>query len=229
MGDFGGIFGLGIHILYCRFLRQAAMLLLGVLLCMWYPTVVAQMVPIWGILSYTAHGKIPWFLCEEGLRIVSLLCDSSPGKLEAADLPTFGIAFYLVGSGEQRHWIVVSVRALWATGLLKLHNRAADQPLAGARLWAVGATHANSSILSVCLAFCVSPSFCSSCPVEEEAVAVGLRSCTDRELGESVEIFQAQSPDSGSCLPSFSIPGSKSEKKALSCNTGQSCSQRPLC
>lgn len=59
MGDFGGIFGLGIHILCCRFLRQAAMLLLGVLLCMRYPTVVAQMVPIWGILSYTAHGKIP--------------------------------------------------------------------------------------------------------------------------------------------------------------------------
>lgn len=41
MGDFGGIFGLGIHILCCRFLRQAAMLLLGVLLCMRYPTVVA--------------------------------------------------------------------------------------------------------------------------------------------------------------------------------------------
>lgn len=43
------------------------------------------------------------FLCEEGLRIVSLLCDSSPGKLEAADLPKLGVVFYLVGSGEQRH------------------------------------------------------------------------------------------------------------------------------
>lgn len=79
------------------------MLLLGVLLCMWCLTVVAQLVPF-GIFYVTQPvEKSLGFLCEEGLRIISLPCDSSPGKLEAADLPKFGVGFYLVGSGERRH------------------------------------------------------------------------------------------------------------------------------
>lgn len=47
--------------------------------------------------------KILSFLGEEGLRIISLPRDNSSGKLEAVDLPKFGVFLCVVGSGERKH------------------------------------------------------------------------------------------------------------------------------
>ena len=108
--------------------------------------------------------KILSFLCEEGLRIISLPCDNSSGKLEAVDLPKLGFFCVLLAqeSKSTEFRIVVSVQPLCAAGLPKLCSQAADWPPPAARLPAASATCARmqrAACSACCLTSRISPSF----------------------------------------------------------------------
>lgn len=149
--------------------------------------------------------KILSFLSEEGLRTISLPCDNSSGNLEAANLPKLEreVRIFFVGSGEQNF------------GLLSWCNLCEPQGFPNC-----AARHPLPAELRVCAckellsAHCLSPPhlplFHSNPPTEGEVAA---------QAGSSGDVlgfsdFRSCYSDSGSCLSSFSIPGSQTERKS---------------
>lgn len=125
LGEFGGVFELGIcgYILFCMFLREAATLLLGMLLhrqCL---------VPIWVLHFTQTMGKILSFLSEEGLRMISLLYiihQESWKRLICQSWGWWGYFSLAQESKSTEFRIVVSAQPLCAAGLPKLCSQAAS-------------------------------------------------------------------------------------------------------
>lgn len=146
--------------------------------------------------------------------MISLPCDNSSGNLEAVDLPKGG------GGGGFFLWLR-RAKAL-NLGLLSqcnlcvpqgFPNSAARQPLLAARLQSYVCMHSKSS----CSAHCLSPHISPSFPFKSSHP--GRSCCTAEELrwqGARGMYWDFRScySDLGSCLSSFSIPGSQPEKKS---------------
>lgn len=134
-------------------------------------------------MLYTTLG----LLCKKQARIISLSSDdNSSGKLEAVDQMKFGLSLI---------WLALESNSLELPCQCKLGkvqdfsdysgvHQEAGWPPARARLWAIG----HTCVLSV--RYPASHPLCTQSLPWRKKLAAELRSCTDREFGEYLEIFR---------------------------------------